>query len=198
MAFSPLLRRVGKAIILNLLIFSLMYLGIFLYFDVITIPYLSPAVVVIADSLSPFTPLWNPAMAYINLKQWLHPIAIAHRASLKRRHYVLTCLCQSIAAVFTLYSIALNFSWVMETVYGLKSGEGMCVGPCWKVWTQTMLLIIVVFAEIAGWELDGGLYVRFMDRQIQKFKQDEARNATEETFAHGGEDRKKAEDMEKA
>ena len=30
-------------------------------------------------------------------------------------------------------------------------------------WTEPVLVVLVVFAVIVGWDLDGGLYGRFMD-----------------------------------
>jgi hypothetical protein len=177
MAFSPLFRLNVKAIILSLLVMSLLYLGIFLYLDVITIPYLSPVAVAVGDSLSPFTPLIDPLFAYINLKQWLHPAATTYRAAAKGSRYRAIVLAQSIGSFMTVFCISIKFSWVMQILYGLKS-EGMCVGPCWKLWMEFVLAAMVVFAVIMGRDLDGGLYGRYIDRQVLKMKQADAEKAS--------------------
>lgn len=69
----------------------------------------------------------------------------------------------------------------MERMYGLRVDEGMCVGPCWKMWTELMLVAFVIFAVVMGWDLDGGIYWRFMDRQVEKLKQQDAEKAAKET-----------------
>jgi hypothetical protein len=69
----------------------------------------------------------------------------------------------------------------MERMYGLRADEGMCVGPCWKLWTELMLVAFVIFAVVMGWDLDGGIYWRFMDRQVEKLKQEDAEKAAKET-----------------
>lgn len=90
---------------------------------------------------------------------------------------------------------SLKFSWVAKKVFGLKVEKGMCVGPCWKLGTELVLLVMVIFAVIMGWELDGGLYGRFMDRQVEKLKQKDAMKAAKEILAAGG-DMEKAADMD--
>ena len=65
------------------------------------------------------------------------------------------------------------------------------------MWTELVLLVVVVFAVIMGWDLDGGLYVRFMDRQIEKLKQKDAEKAVKEILAAGG-DQEKAVGMDKS
>lgn len=65
------------------------------------------------------------------------------------------------------------------------------------MWTELVLLVVVVLAVIMGWDLDGGLYVRFMDRQIEKLKQKDAEKAVEEILAAGG-DQEKAMGMDKS
>jgi hypothetical protein len=205
MALSPSFRRTVKAAILTVLVVSLFDLGLLLYFGVFTIPYLSPVVLAIGNSLSPFTPLFDPAMAYVCLKQWLHRAANGYRATLRRRRYVAGLISQSIGSLMLIFSISLKFTWVMESVYGWKveEGVGMCIGPCWKLWTELVLLVMVVFAVIMGWDLDGGLYDRFMDRQIEKLKQHDAEKAAKEILAAGADTEKAADvdksaDMEKA
>ncbi len=185
MAFSPSFRRNGKLIILVLLGMSLLELGIFLYSDVITVPYLSPVVVAAGNSLTPFTPLIDPALVYVNLTQWLHPAWSAYRATLKRRQYIWSVIGQSIGSFMAVYCIALKFPWVLENIYGLKM-EGVCVGPCWKLWTELVLLVVVVFAVLMGWELDGGLYERFLVRQVEKLKQKDAEKAAKGMLAADG------------
>jgi hypothetical protein len=196
MALSSSFRRNVKAVILAMLVIGLFHLGLLLYCEIFTVPYLSPVVLAIGNSLSPFTPLVNPAIAYVNLKQWLHPAANAYRATLRRRRYVAGLICQFIGSLMLIFSISLKFPWVMERVYGVKV-EGMCVGPCWKLWTELVLLVMVVIAAIMRWDLDGGLYGRWMDRQIEKLKQKDAERAAEERLAAGG-DMEKAADMDKS
>jgi hypothetical protein len=106
-------------------------------------------------------------------------------------------MCQTFSSLSLVCSISLKFSWVMRKVYGLKIEDGICVGPCWKLWTELVLLVMVVFAVIMGWELDGGLYSRFMDRQVEKLKQNDVKKATKEIVAAGG-DIEKAADMDKS
>jgi len=85
----------------------------------------------------------------------------------------------------------------MKRVYGLDVEEGMCVGPCWKLWTELVVLVMVVFAVIMGWELDGGLYGKFMDSQLEKLKQKDAKKAAEGLMATGR-DVEKAADTDKS
>ncbi len=186
MALSHSLRRDAKLFILTILGISLLELGIFLYFGEITLPYLSPVVVVIGDHLAPFTTLIDPALVYVNLTQWFHPASNAYRATLKGRKYVAGLICQCMGSLMTVYCVLLKFPWVLEKVYGLKVGEGMCVGPCWKLWTELVLLVGVGFAVLVGWELDGGLYRRFMDRQVEKLKRKDAEKAAKGMLAAGG------------
>jgi len=68
----------------------------------------------------------------------------------------------------------------------------MCVGPCWKLWTELVLLVMVAFAVMMGWELDGGLYGRLMDRQVEKLKQGGAKKTAEGVLAAGGDTEKAA------
>jgi hypothetical protein len=190
MALSPSFRRHVKLFILTALVTSLFYLGLSLYCGIFTIPYLSPVALVIGNSLSPFTPLINPAIAYANLKQWLHPAGNAYLATRKRRQYVASLIYRFIASFMLIFAISIKVSWFMKSLYGLEDEEGMCVGPCWKLWTELVLLVVVVFAVIMGWDLDGGLYVRFMDRQVEKLKQIDAEKAAEEILAAGGDQEK--------
>jgi hypothetical protein len=178
MALSAKFYKTVKIVILTLLAQSVLYLGIWLYLGLITIPYLSPIAVYIGDCLSPLTPLFDPTMAYVNLKQWLHPASKAYRKTMKRRQY-----------------IALRFSWVWDKILGLKVADGMCVGPCWKLWTELALLVIVCFVVAMGWELDGGLLWRFMDRAVEKLQQRDAERAAKERLAAGGDMEKAAEDI---
>ena len=189
MAFSPLFRRAAKTVLLCWLLMVVMNLAILLYFDVITIPYLSPLVVVVGDSLSPFTPLIDPLFVYTNLKHWLHPAARAYRATQKGRRYAAMVISLCFSNVMLVFCVSTKFSWVMQLIFGFESEE-MCVGPCWKLWTELLLIAVVVFAVAMGWDLDGGLYGRFIDRQILKAKQMEAEKAEKEMLAAGGDNEK--------
>ena len=69
------------------------------------------------------------------------------------------------------------------------------MGPCWKLWTELALLVIVCFVVAMGWELDGGLLWRFMDRAVEKLQQRDAERAAKERLAAGGDMEKAAEDI---
>jgi hypothetical protein len=181
MAFSPSFRQKVKMALLTLLGAGLLYLGVFIYFGLVTIPYVSPVVLVVGNTLSPFTPLITPALAYCNIKLWLHPAMNAYRATLKGRRYATSLIPQYISVVMLVFYTLVKFFWVMERMYGLRADEGMCVGPCWKLWTELMLVAFVIFAVVMGWDLDGGIYWRFMDRQVEKLKQQDAEKAAKET-----------------
>jgi hypothetical protein len=151
MALSAKFYKTVKIVILTLLAQSVLYLGIWLYLGLITIPYLSPIAVYIGDCLSPLTPLFDPTMAYVNLKQWLHPASKAYRKTMKRRQYIASLMCLSVSSLAIVYLIALRFSWVWDKILGLKVADGMCVGPCWKLWTELALLVIVCFVVAMSW-----------------------------------------------
>ncbi|KAH8821339.1 hypothetical protein F5884DRAFT_83784 [Xylogone sp. PMI_703] len=180
MAFSPGLRQKLKAIILALIFMCLFDLAIFIYYDTITIPYLSPAVHALGNALYPFTPIITPVIVYFNLKQWRHPGWKAFRATLTRRQYISTIIPQYVAGFMIIFCISLKVPWVVEKLYGLEIDDGMCVGPCWKSWTELGLLVFVFIAVFMHWDLDGGAYDRFLDRQIEKLKQKDAEKAMEE------------------
>jgi hypothetical protein len=196
MALSAKFYKTVKIVILTLLAQSVLYLGIWLYLGLITIPYLSPIAVYIGDCLSPLTPLFDPTMAYVNLKQWLHPASKAYRKTLKgRRQYIASLTPLYVSSLAIVYLIALRFSWVWDKILGLKVADGMCVGPCWKLWTELALLVTVCFVVAMGWELDGGLLWRFMDRAVEKLQQRAAERAAKERLAAGGDMEKAAEDI---
>jgi hypothetical protein len=172
------------------------YLSIFIYFDVITIPYLTPLVITAANTLSPMTPLFNPIIFYLNLTNWFHPACATYRKTLKRKQYLLGVFCQLMASLAMVFSVGLKLSWVMEYTYGLRVGEGMCVGPCWKLWAELSLLGAVVVVKVVGLELDGGMYGRYLDRQLVKLKEKDAEEAAKKMV--GGGDIKEINDIEKA
>jgi hypothetical protein len=182
-------------VLLTLLIISLMYLAIFIYFDVITIPYLSPLVITTANTLSPLTPLFNPIILYFNLTPLFHPASITYRKTLKRKQYLMGVACQLVANLAIVFSVSSKLSWVMENMYGLKIGEGMCVGPCWKLWAELGLLGAVVVVKVVGLELDGGMYGRFLDRQLLKLKEKDAEKVAKKMLGNG--DIKEFDDVEK-
>jgi hypothetical protein len=175
---------------------SLMYLLIFIYYDVISIPYLKPLVVTAANTLSPLTPLLNPIIFYFNLTNWFHPACATYRKTLKRKQYLLGVFCQLMASLAMVFSVSLKLSWVMENMYGVRVGEGMCVGPCWKLWAELGLLGAVVVAKVVGVELDGGMYGRYLDRQLVKLKEKDEEKAAKKMGAGG--DIKEVNDVEKA
>jgi len=92
------------------------------------------------------------------------------------------------ASLAMVFSVSLKLSWVMENIYGLRVGEGMCVGPCWKLWAELGLLGAVVVVKVVGVELDGGMYGRYLDMQLVKLKEKMA----------GDGDVKEVNDIEKA
>lgn len=94
------------------------------------------------------------------------------------------------------FSVSLKLSWVMENLYGLRVGEGMCVGPCWKLWAELGLLGAVVVAKVVGLDLDGGMYGRYLDRQLVKLKEKDAEKAAKQMVRDG--DIKEVGDIEKA
>ena len=93
------------------------------------------------------------------------------------------------------YLIALRFSWVWDKLFGLEVGDGICVGPCWKLWTELALLATVCFVVAMGWELDGGLLWRSMDRAVEKLQQRDAERAAKQRLAAGRDMEKAAEDI---
>ena len=92
------------------------------------------------------------------------------------------------ASLAMVFSVSLKLSLVMENIYGLRIGEGMCVGPCWKLWAELGLLGAVVVVKVVGVELDGGMYGRYLDMQLVKLKEKMA----------GDGDVKEVNDIEKA
>lgn len=154
--------------------------GILIYFGLFTIPYLSPVVVALGDALSPLTPLIIPVTAYGNIKQWTHPSLRAYRATLRRPAYITGIIGLSCGAFSVVACILLRFSWVVESLYGLETETGMCIGPCWKLWTELGLLAVVILAEIVGLELDGGAYGRYLDRQLENLRKKDAERIAEE------------------
>ena len=92
------------------------------------------------------------------------------------------------ASLAMVFSVSLKLSWVMENIYGLRVGEGMCVGPCWKLWAELGLLGAVVVVKVVGVVLDGGMYGRYLDMQLVKLKEKMA----------GDGDVKEVNDIEKA
>jgi hypothetical protein len=196
MAFSPSFWRNAKIVFLCLLVMSLMYLSIFIYFNVITIPYLTPLVITTANTLSPLTPLFNPIIFYFNLTHWFHPPCATYRNTLKRKQYLMGVFCQLMGTLAMVFSVSLKLSWVMENIYGLKVGEGMCVGPCWKLWAELCLLGAVVVVKVVGLELDGGMYGRYLDRQLVKLKEKDEEKAAKKRVGDG--DIKEVNDIEKA
>ena len=196
MALSAKFYKTVKIVILTLLAQSVLYLGIWLYLGLITIPYLSPIAVYIGDCLSPLTPLFDPTLAYMNLKQWLHPASKAYRKTLKgRRQYIASLWPLYFSSLVIVYLIALRFSWVWDKLFGLEVGDGICVGPCWKLWTELALLVTVCFVVAMGWELDGGLLWRSMDRAVEKLQQRDAERAAKQRLAAGRDMEKAAEDI---
>ncbi|KIN04975.1 hypothetical protein OIDMADRAFT_50804 [Oidiodendron maius Zn] len=117
---SPSIRQNVKVAILTVLGMGLVNLGVLIYFGVVTIPYVSPIVMAFGNSISPFTPLITPAIAYCNFKQWLHPAGNAYRATLKGGKYAASLIPQYVASVFLISCTLLKFSWIMERIYGLK------------------------------------------------------------------------------
>jgi hypothetical protein len=115
MAFSPSFRQKVKMALLTLLGAGLLYLGVFIYFGLVTIPYVSPVVLVVGNTLSPFTPLITPALAYCNIKLWLHPAMNAYRATLKGRRYATSLIPQYISVVM--------FSFLYSAEVFLGHGE---------------------------------------------------------------------------
>jgi hypothetical protein len=196
MPFSPSFWRNAKIVFLMLLGMSLIYLSIFIYFNVITIPYLNPLVITAANTLSPLTPLFNPILFYFNLTNWFHPPCVTYRKTLKRKQYLLGVFCQLMASLAMAFSVSLKLSWVMENIYGLRDGEGMCVGPCWKLWAELGLLGAVVVVKVVGLELDGGMYGRYLDMQLVKLKEKDAEKAAKKMVGDG--DIKEVNDIEKA
>jgi hypothetical protein len=179
MALSRSFVKNAKAAVLTLVLLVLLDLGVFIYYDLITIPYVSPAIVALGDSISPFTPLITPAALYLNIKAWLHPAASAYRSRTKRR-YVTALICHCIACLALIHSTMVKLSWFMNMVYGLDDG-GSCVGPCWKLWAELVLVAVVLFACFMGWDLDGGLFGRNLDRQVKEQINKEAERAAQDS-----------------
>ena len=98
------------------------------------------------------------------------------------------------ASLGIVFSVSLNFSWVMEYMYGLRVGEGMCTGPCWKLWAELGLLGAVVVIKVVGVELDGGMYGRYLDRQLLKLKEKDEEKAPKKSVGNV----KEVNDVEKA
>lgn len=178
-----------KTIIITVLATSLVNLEVVLYLDVITIPYLTPLAMAIGDSLYPFTPLVDPIFLYINIKQWLHPGKAAYRDATMGRRYGEMIIPQVIGTVMILFCILIKFSGVAQIIYGFEIEE-MCVGPCWKLWAELVLEAMVILAVIIGWDLDGGHYERFIDRQIMQMKQKDMEKAEKERLASGWDNEK--------
>lgn len=104
--------------------------------------------------------------------------------------------CQLMASLAMVFSVGLKLSWVMENIYGLKVGEGMCVGPCWKLWAELGLLGAVVVVKVVGVDLDRGMYGRYLDMQLLKLKEKDAEKAAKKMVGDG--DIKEVNDIEKA
>lgn len=65
----------------------------------------------------------------------------------------------------------------------------MCTGPCWKLWAEWALDAFVLFAGVMGWDLDGGLLGRYLDRQIEaQMKKDAEKAAEDEKLSLGDEE----------
>jgi hypothetical protein len=187
MALPRSIVKNAKAAILAVLVVGLLDLGILIYFDLITIPYVSPVIVAFGDSISPFTPLITPASVYLNIKTWLHPATSAYQSRTRRR-YVSGLICYCIANLALLYSTLLKFSWFMDMVYGLNDG-GSCIGPCWKLWAELVLVALVLFACLMGWDLDGGVLRRFLDRHVEEqIKKDVERAGEDSKVSLGDEE----------
>jgi hypothetical protein len=148
----------------------------------ILVPYLTPVAKFIGDAIIPLTPACIPAILYMNLKQWGHPI----------NRYRNVWWGGLMGSVMLAVSEAIKFGFDLYNVYRSRQGievEQICLlSECWKHWIEAGLLIFVIAAVAMKIPLDGGFFDRLHDHraeQIRKVEEEKAAEANGTDFEKG-------------
>ncbi|KIN08825.1 hypothetical protein OIDMADRAFT_16768 [Oidiodendron maius Zn] len=169
----PSFRRYAKVFFLFLCWAVAFHGGIFTYLEELDNTYVTSILTFCASWIRSYDFILHPLLVYVSLQIWRVIWSRTYREFISRLMFILILVVMSLTSFPVAWGVIKWFYCALDKLYETRAGRtGICLGECWKVWTELALFAAVFISAAFGWDLDGGYYRQAVDKAIEKRKQE--------------------------
>ena len=173
MVALPSFRRYAKVFFLFLCWAVTIHGGIFTYLEELHNTYATSILTFCASWISSYAFILYPLLVYVNLQIWRVFWSRTYREYVSRPVFIVVRVAASLTSFSVAWDVIKRFYCALDKLYEIRAGRtGICLGECWKVWTELALFAAVFISAAFGWDLDGGYYRKSVYKALEKRKQE--------------------------